>query len=92
MRVDKYLKVSRLIKRRTVAKAAAEAARVEVNGRMAKPSSDVQIGDRLTLDYSGHVIEVEVCSIDPRGRKGEEYYRILSDLPKNPKDRTKPSD
>ncbi|MDD4172434.1 MAG: S4 domain-containing protein, partial [Syntrophomonas sp.] len=49
MRLDKYLKVSRIIKRRTVAKDFAENDRVMVNGRVAKPSSEVKVGDIITL-------------------------------------------
>jgi ribosomal 50S subunit-recycling heat shock protein len=49
MRLDKFLKVSRIIKRRTVAKEAAEKDKVEINGKVAKPSSAVNVGDVLTL-------------------------------------------
>ncbi len=53
MRLDKYLKVSRLIKRRTVAKDVSGAGKVLLNGRPAKAASDVQVGDRLTLPPGG---------------------------------------
>ncbi|QWB96074.1 RNA-binding S4 domain-containing protein [Mycoplasmatota bacterium] len=63
MRLDKYLKVSRIIKRRTLAKDAATHNKVEVNGKIAKPSTDVSIGDKLTLRLGKKTIEVEVTSL-----------------------------
>ena len=51
MRLDKYLKVSRLIKRRTVANEACDAGRVEVNGKLARASYDVKAGDRITIRF-----------------------------------------
>ena len=92
MRVDKYLKVSRLIKRRTIAKAAAEAERITLNGRIAKPSSVVSVGDRLGVTYGGRLTEVEVLSVDPRGRKGEQYFTIVRDEPLSAADKQRPSD
>ena len=66
MRLDKFLKVSRLIKRRTVAKEAAMAERIEVNGRTAKPSAEVKQGDVLTLHFGNRMQRVEVLSTDER--------------------------
>jgi len=51
MRLDKYLKVSRLVKRRTLAKEVADKGRIEINGKVAKSSSTVKVGDELTLYY-----------------------------------------
>ena len=71
MRLDKYLKVSRIIKRRTVANEAAGAGRVTVNGRQAKPSTDVKPGDTLDLLLGGRHVVVRVESVaehTPQGR------------------------
>jgi ribosomal 50S subunit-recycling heat shock protein len=65
MRLDKYLKVSRIIKRRTIAKEAASKERVEINGKVAKPSADVKIGDLLTLHLGLKIIKVKITSLDP---------------------------
>jgi ribosomal 50S subunit-recycling heat shock protein len=62
MRLDKYLKTARLIKRRTLAKEAAEKDRVEINGRTAKPSSDVKVGDVLTITLGFRILTVKVTS------------------------------
>jgi len=63
MRLDKYLKVSRLIKRRTVAKEAAEYQKIEVNGKIAKPSHQLKVGDKITLYLGFRIITVEVTSL-----------------------------
>ncbi|MDR2665470.1 MAG: RNA-binding S4 domain-containing protein [Oscillospiraceae bacterium] len=63
MRLDKFLKVSRLIKRRTVANEACDAGRVSVNGRAAKASHDVKEGDVLLLRLGGRELSVEVVSV-----------------------------
>lgn len=63
MRLDKYLKVSRLIKRRTVANDACDAGRVMVNNRVAKASTDVKVGDRIDIEFGNKTVEVEVTAI-----------------------------
>ncbi len=63
MRLDKYLKVSRIIKRRTVAKEAALKDKVEVNGKVAKPSTTLKEGDVLTLYLGAKIITVRVKSL-----------------------------
>ena len=63
MRLDKYLKVSRLIKRRTLAKEATEADRILLNGSPAKPSKEVKVGDHLTISYGKRVVEVKITSL-----------------------------
>ena len=63
MRLDKYLKVSRLIKRRTVANEACDNERVTVNGRVARASYDVKVGDRISLRCGQRTVEVEVVSV-----------------------------
>ncbi len=63
MRLDKFLKVSRLLKRRTLAKDLADAGRVEVNGRPAKPSTDIVVGDIITLRLGSDRLTAEVLEL-----------------------------
>lgn len=63
MRLDKWLKVSRLIKRRTVAKEVCDAGRISLNGRPAKAGSEVKPGDRLTVTFGGKVTEAEILLV-----------------------------
>ena len=63
MRLDKYLKVSRLIKRRTVANEACDNARVTANGRPVKASYDVKVGDQLELKFGTNTVKVEVLVV-----------------------------
>ena len=71
MRIDKYLKISRIIKRRTVAQEACEGGKVLINGKVAKPSSEVKIGDKITLTFGTRTINVEVLSLKEVIRKEE---------------------
>lgn len=71
MRLDKFLKVSRLIKRRTVANEACDAARVTVNGRPAKASYDVKVGDKLTIQFGQRTLSVEVLQVAETVRKDD---------------------
>ena len=79
MRLDKYLKVSRLIKRRTVANEACDAGRVLVNGKPARASYDVKVGDTLTVQLGARELRAEVLQVSENVRKEEagELYRIL---------------
>ncbi|MBE6961730.1 MAG: RNA-binding S4 domain-containing protein [Ruminococcaceae bacterium] len=63
MRLDKYLKVSRLIKRRTVANEACDGGLVQVNGRTVKASYDVKVGDVIALQFGARMVTVEVLSV-----------------------------
>lgn len=63
MRLDKYLKVSRLIKRRTVANEACDAERVTVNGRVQRASYDVKVGDVIAIRFGARTLTVEVASV-----------------------------
>jgi ribosomal 50S subunit-recycling heat shock protein len=81
MRLDKYLKLARLIRRRTVAKEAADEGLVLVNGRAAKPSHEVRVGDRIEVRLGGRRLEVEVVA-EPDGlpvRRLPESFRTLRD-------------
>ena len=71
MRLDKYLKVSRLIKRRTVANDACDIGRVLVNGRPAKASYDVKVGDQISIAFGQRTVTVEVLAVEETAKKDE---------------------
>lgn len=79
MRLDKYLKVSRLIKRRTVANEACDAGRVLINDRPAKASAQVRTGDVLEIQFGSKAVKVEVLNVQETVKKEEaqELYRYL---------------
>lgn len=79
MRIDKFLKNSRLIKRRTVAKEACEQGRVKVNDKIAKPGTEVSVGDILTLEFGTRVIKVKVLDLKEHATKDDakEMYRTI---------------
>lgn len=81
MRLDKYLKVSRLIKRRTLAKEVAEASRVLVNSREAKPSKELKLGDLITIEFGNKIVTVRVMSLDPVIKKEDatSMYEFVSE-------------
>ena len=80
MRLDKFLKVSRLIKRRTVANDACDNARVTVNGRPAKASYDVKVGDVLAIAFGQKTLTVEVLAVAEAVRKDDSsaMYREIA--------------
>lgn len=79
MRLDKYLKVSRLIKRRTVANKACDAGRVLVNDKPAKASVNVKIGDVIQIQFGTKTVKVEVLDVQETVRKeaADQLYRYL---------------
>ena len=79
MRLDKFLKVSRLIKRRTVANEACDAGRVMVNDRPAKASANVKEGDIIEIQFGAKAVKVEVLSIQETVKKDEadQLYRYM---------------
>lgn len=79
MRLDKYLKVSRIIKRRTVANEACDAGRVEVNGRIARASYDVKVGDVIKISLGNNQRTVEVVEISEHALKEDAagMYKII---------------
>jgi ribosomal 50S subunit-recycling heat shock protein len=81
MRLDKYLKVSRLIKRRTVAKDVANASRILVNDIPAKPSKEIKIGDVITIEFGTKIVKVKVTSLDISIKKADakEMYEFLAE-------------
>ena len=81
MRLDKYLKVSRIIKRRTVANDACSGGRVTLNGKVAKPGAEVKVGDIMTIRFGDKLGQYEILSIQETVRKdsASEMYRIISE-------------
>lgn len=81
MRLDKFLKVSRLIKRRTVANEACDAGRVLANGKAARASYEVKVGDVLEITLGERVIKAEVLSVTEYAKKDEaaELYRLVEE-------------
>jgi len=79
MRLDKYIKVSRLIKRRTVAKSACDAGRVYVNDKQAKAGTEIKIGDIITIGFGDKQIKVRVTEIAETVKKDEakEMYEFV---------------
>ncbi len=78
MRIDKYLKVSRLVKRRTVANEVADAGRVSVNGRAVKASYTVKIGDEIEIAFGNRIIKAKVLSVTEQ--KGKDVAREMYEL------------
>ncbi len=80
MRLDKFLKVSRLIKRRTVANTVSEMGRILVNGNPAKPAKQLKVGDIIEIEYSNRVEKVEVLVV-PSGnvsvQEASSLYRVI---------------
>ena len=79
MRIDKYLKVSRIIKRRTVANEVCDAGKVSVNGKVARASYDVKVGDIIEINFDTRVIKVKVESVAETVRKedADSLYKIV---------------
>ena len=79
MRLDKFLKVSRIIKRRTVANEACDGGRVMINGRTAKASADVKVGDVLEIAFGSNTLKAEVLKVSETIRKDDaaEMYRVI---------------
>ena len=79
MRLDKYLKVSRLIKRRTVANEACDAGRVLLNDKVARASAEVKAGDVITIQFGNQDVKVEVLTVQETVRKEEakEMFQYL---------------
>jgi ribosomal 50S subunit-recycling heat shock protein len=83
MRLDKFLKISRLIKRRTVAKDVSEQGRVWVNGKEAKPANQIKVGDEITIRYGQKSITVRVEQLLDTTRKedSETMYSVIHEQP-----------
>lgn len=79
MRLDKYLKVSRIIKRRTVAKEVCEGERVSINGKVAKPSTNIKEGDIIEIKFANRSLKAKIINIAEHVKKenAKEMYEIL---------------
>ncbi len=80
MRLDKYLKLSRIIKRRTIANDACDAGRVSINGKVAKASVEVKIGDIIEIQFGSNITRAKIISIleNPRKDDAASMYELLS--------------
>ncbi|MGY3724107.1 Ribosomal 50S subunit-recycling heat shock protein, contains S4 domain [Granulicatella balaenopterae] len=80
MRLDKYLKVSRLIKRRSVAKEVADKGRVKINGGVAKSSANVKVGDEITIQFGNKIVTVRVEALMDSTKKedAKEMFSLLN--------------
>ena len=81
MRIDKWLKVSRILKRRTISQELAKNDRVEINGKVVKPSHEVRVGDEVSVRFGSRRLTVRVCSAEDVKRKAEaaEMYEVLKE-------------
>jgi ribosomal 50S subunit-recycling heat shock protein len=81
MRLDKFLKVSRIIKRRTVAKEVADKGRIQINGILAKSSSNVKLGDQVKIQFGNKLLEIKVMELHDSTKKedAEKMYQVLSE-------------
>ena len=81
MRLDKFLKISRIIKRRSVAKEVADKGRIQINGTLAKSSSSVKVGDILKIQFGNRILEVAVKELHESTKKEDAsaMYTLLSD-------------
>lgn len=79
MRIDKFLKVSRIIKRRTIANEACDAGRVMLNGKVVKAGTEVKVGDVIEVQFGSNITKIEVLSIkeSPRKEDAAAMYRSL---------------
>lgn len=79
MRLDKYLKVSRIIKRRTIANEACDAGRVTVNGRVARASLDIKVNDIIEISFGSKNVKVQVLNVAETVRKDDAalMYKII---------------
>ncbi|MBP7331996.1 MAG: ribosome-associated heat shock protein Hsp15 [Firmicutes bacterium ADurb.Bin373] len=82
MRLDKFLKVSRVIKRRTLAKEICDRGQVEVNGRVAKAGADIKPGDIVGINFGSRKIALEVVSVKDNvpAKLAAELYRMIEDI------------
>jgi len=80
MRLDKYLKITRLIKRRTIANEACDAGKISVNGKIARASYDVKIGDEIEINMGNKPLKVKVLNVTEHATKenAAENYTVIS--------------
>lgn len=86
MRLDKFLKISRIIKRRSVAKEVADKGRIQINGKLAKSSIDVKVGDLLKIQFGNKIMEIKVLELHESTKREDAkkmYELILENWTKN---------
>ena len=81
MRIDKFLKVSHILKRRTISKELALNERIEINGRVAKPSTDFKVGDEVTITFGNRQMTIRVLSVEEIKRKKDavSMYEVINE-------------
>lgn len=81
LRIDKYLKNARLIKRRTVAKEACEQGRISVNGKIAKPGTEVSVEDEIVISFGNRKLTLKITALEEHVKKeaAKELYNIISE-------------
>lgn len=81
MRIDKFLKVSHILKRRTISKELALNERIEINGRIAKPSTDVKVGDEVTITFGNRRMKIRILSVEEIKRKKDavSMYEVIKE-------------
>jgi len=81
MRIDKFLKVSRILKRRTVANEAVSCGRVKINGREVKPAHQISVGDVVELGFNSGTVKIEILQIKDTVKKNEvdSLYRVIEE-------------
>lgn len=79
MRIDKFLKNSRIIKRRSVAKAACDSGRISVNGKVAKAGTELVVGDKISVEFGEKIVYFEVLELKESSHKdgAEDMYRVI---------------
>ena len=79
MRIDKYLKNARIIKRRTVAKEACEQGRIQLNGKIAKPGSEIKTGDIVVIQFGNKILSIRITQLfeSPRKEDAADMYEVL---------------
>jgi ribosomal 50S subunit-recycling heat shock protein len=79
MRIDKYLKNARIIKRRTIAKEACEQGRIMVNGKVAKPGTEIKIGDAIHIQFGNKELDIRVTELTESTRKEDaaDMYEVI---------------
>lgn len=84
MRLDKWLKVSRVIKRRTIANEACDKEKIKINGRVAKASVEVKSGDKLEISLGNRITTIEIIAVPEKGNvttnEARELYKIISEI------------
>lgn len=81
MRIDKFLKVSRILKRRSLANDAASGGRIKINGKVVKPAHEVKVGDKVEIGFSSGTVTILVLDVKPTVKKedAEKLYQILGE-------------